>query len=303
MTAGLGLRQMATRTNFRPSYLSMIETGCKPVTEAVLDAYRMVLGDPTLGLTDVDLDRLAASVASPGSAGQSGLSDISVILERARHLEDRIGATLVVPVIRGIDGLAKALASECAGGRAAAGLASEVSRYRGWLEHATGRPAIADKTLADAADLAGVADDGSQLAHSRSFRAYVARHGGNLPKAIALTDAAIEVRNTHPILPVYDRFQKAELLAVQGDRPAAVRALRAADRAAAATEGIDLPTYGYWYTPGFWAVQRGIVLALLGRKREAMREAADGVAALPAAHRSAGWLSSMLNQIEPGWKP
>jgi hypothetical protein len=48
----------------------------------------------------------------------------------------------------------------------------------------------------------------------------------------------------HPILPVYDRYQRAELLAPQGDRTATARALRCADRAAAATDGIHLPAYG-----------------------------------------------------------
>jgi hypothetical protein len=97
----------------------------------------------------------------------------------------------------------------------------------------------------------------------------------------------------HPILPVYDRYQRAELLAAQGDRTATARALRCADRAAAATDGIDLPAYGYWYTAGFWGVQRGIVLALLGRGRDAIIEAEQGVAAMPAEHRSAGWLTDM----------
>jgi transcriptional regulator with XRE-family HTH domain len=303
MVAGVGLRQMASRTNFTPSYLSMVETGGKPVTEAVMCAYRRVLGDPTLGLADVDIDRLAATVSDPSSAGGSGLDDIAVILERTRHLEDQVGVSLVVPVIRGIDKVAKALASERAGGSAAAGLASEVSCYRGWLEHVTGRPVIAAKTLDDAAQLADMAGDGSQLEHALSFRAYVARHAGDLPKAIALTDAAIRVPDTHPILPVYDRYQRAELLAVQGDKPAAVRALHGADRAAEAAEGIELPTYGYWYTPGFWGVQRGIVLSLLGRQSEAVREAAAGLAAMPPEHQSAGWLASMLDQIEPGWTP
>jgi hypothetical protein len=102
----------------------------------------------------------------------------------------------------------------------------------------------------------------------------------------------------HPILPVYDRYQRAELLAAQGDRTATARALRCADRAAA-TDCIELPAYGYWYTAGFWGVQRSIVLALLGRGRDAIAEAEQGVAAMPVEHRSAGWLADMLARIDP----
>ncbi|WP_406230122.1 hypothetical protein [Nocardia sp. NBC_01009] len=53
---------------------------------------------------------------------------MSVILERTRHLEDTVGATLVVPVIRGIDRVARALASERAGGAAGAAIAAEAKR-------------------------------------------------------------------------------------------------------------------------------------------------------------------------------
>nr|WP_278264057.1 helix-turn-helix transcriptional regulator [Nocardia sp. AG03] len=295
--AGLGLRQMAGRTAFTPAYLSMVETGAKPVTEPVVEAYRKVLGDPTLGLADVDLERLAATVAAPEQAGVSGLDDLAVILERTRHLEDQVGASLVVSVIRGIDGVARALAG--VGGVEAAALASEVTRYRGWLEHATGRGMIADRVLGDAAELADAADDGSQLAHSHSFRAYVARHAGQLGKAVDLTEAAISVTGAHPILRVYDRYQRAELLAVQGNRSASLRALHMADLAAEAAADVELPAFGYWYTPGFWGVQRGIVLALLGRHVEAVREAEAGVSAMPAAHQSSGWLAGMLGQVSP----
>jgi transcriptional regulator with XRE-family HTH domain len=299
--AGIGLRTMAARTAFSVSYLSEVETGTKAVTSAVLDAYRRVLGDPTLGLADVDIDRLAATVADPAHAGQSGLSDIAVILERTRHLEDQVGSSLVVPVIRGIDRVAKALAAERAGGAAAAGLAAEVSRYRGWLEHATGRPVIADKSLADAFGLAEIAEDDSQQAHSLSFRSFVARHAGDLPKAVALAENAIRTEHTYPALRAFDRYWRAELLAAQGDVSAAARALHIADKAAYAAEGTKLPAYGYWYTPGFLGVQRGVVLATMGRKADAIREASQGIAAMPADHQRADWLATMLEQIEPDW--
>jgi hypothetical protein len=269
------------------------------VTPAVLDAYRKVLGDPTLGLANVDPERLQATVTDPSSAGRSSLEDIAVILDRTRHLEDIAGAALVTPVIRGIDGLARALVNERVGGGAAAAMASEVARYRGWLEHAVGAPHTANRALEDAARLAEAAGDRDQLAHSYSFRAYTARHQGDTARAVALTDAAIGVEGAHPILGVYDRYQRAEILAVRGESRRSGKALMLADRAAEAVDGIELPSYGYWYTAGFWGVQRGIVLALLGRKADAVREAAEGVAAMPAAHRSTGWLASMLEQIAP----
>lgn len=298
--AGLGLRAMAARTTFSTGYLSLIETGRKPVTPPVLKAYRDVIGDPTLGLDGVDVERLAATVTDPAGAGRSSLEDVSVILEHTRHLEDAAGAQLVAPMVRGIDALARALAGERVGAGRAATVASETARYRGWLEHALGNAHTANRALEDAAGLAEAAKDRDQLAHSLSFRAYTARHQGDTARAVELTDAAIAVEGAHPILGVYDSYQRAELLAVRGEHRQAGKALAKADQAARAAEDVPLPSFGYWYTPGFWAVQRGIVLALMDRGADAVREAEAGIAALPAAHRGTGWLAAMLTQVHPG---
>ncbi|MBP2194011.1 transcriptional regulator with XRE-family HTH domain [Nocardia goodfellowii] len=301
--AEVGLRRMAERTSFTPGYLSQIETGQRPVTPAVLDAYRSVLADPVLGLSEVDMARLQAALEDPAGAGSGSLADLSVILDRTRHLEDTVGAALVVQMVRGMDGAARALARHRAGGAASASLASEVARYRGWLEHATNRPHLADRVLSDAAGLAEEAEDYSQLAHARSFRAYTARHTGHLERAVDLTEAAISVTKAHPILGVYDRYQRAELLALKGDNYRAGRALRRADIAAEATEGIELPAFGYWYTPGFWGLERALVLTAMGRPTEAAREAEMGLAALPADHRDTDWARSMLVKIDPQLGP
>ncbi len=43
-SAAMSLRRMASRTHFTPGYLSRVETGDKPATEAVIAAYEQVLG-------------------------------------------------------------------------------------------------------------------------------------------------------------------------------------------------------------------------------------------------------------------
>lgn len=295
--AGIGLRRMAARTCFTPGYLSLVETGQRPVTTAVLDAYRAALADPVLD--GVDIQRLSATIADPEHAGRSGIEDLSVILDRTRHLEDSVGAETVVHLVRGMDATARQLARHRTGGVASASLASEVARYRGWLEHATDRKCTADRVYSDAARLAEEGDDPSQLAHAHSFRAYTARHSGNIRLAVDLTEAAISVTRAHPILGVYDRYQRAELLALDGDHRRAAKALHRADAAAVAAERVELPSYGYWYTSGFWGLERGIVLAAMGRKADAIREAEQGHAALTAEHQTSGWARSMLAQIDP----
>lgn len=301
--AGIGLRTMATRTTFSASYLSEVELGHKAVTDAVLHGYRKVLGDPAIGLSGVDVERLAAAVADPSGAGASSLEDIAVILERTRHLEDVSGAEFVLPVVRGLDRLARALATESAGGPAAAGLASEAAGYRAWLEHATGHVHTSNTVFGDAVRLAEFADDPSRLAHARCLRAYTARAQGDIGRALDLTAAAAAVDGAHPVLGVYARHQRAEFLAVRGDRRQAIKALTAAARASDALDGTDVHASIYWYDEPFRALHRGVVLSELGRVEDGKREALQGLEAMPPVHRSAPWLSAMLDDVESGWRP
>ncbi|BDT97011.1 hypothetical protein [Nocardia sputorum] len=89
---------------------------------------------------------------------------------------------------------------------------------------------------------------------------------------------------------MYDRYQRAELLAVRREARQAGRALAAADKAAETAAEVPLPSFGYWYTTGFWGVQRGIVLALLGRQTDAVREGEQGWRpCLPSIAPPGGW--------------
>ena len=278
--AGISLRKVAAKTHLSPAYLSEVETERKPVTPTVIDAYRVALGDdPTL-----DIDRLAATLVDPSSAGASAIEDVSVILDRTRHMEDQLGALAVAPVVRGIDSLARSLDQH---------IASEVSRYRGWIEHTVGNRAVADKVLSDAASLA---TDAPQRAHALSFRSLIARHDEDLPKALDLAEATIAADGVHPALAAFDRYWRGELLARMGETRAAAKAI-----APEPTETDDLPPGGYWYTSGFLAVQRGLVLSCMGRQADGIAEASQGLAEMPESHRGADWIMVMLKQIDPEW--
>ncbi|MEV6768155.1 helix-turn-helix transcriptional regulator [Nocardia sp. NPDC051030] len=276
--AGIGLRQMAIRTAFAPSYLSMVETGTKPVTAPVLKAYRDILGDPVLGL-GVDVARLA-------TPGATTLTDVETILARSRRLEDTAGAHLVVAMARGLDGLARVLAGHT---DTAAPLASETARFRGWLELASGHPHLANKALADSIVLADTTGDPSQRAHARSFRAYALREAGAPARALDLVDDALTIGAVHPMLRVYDLYARAKYLAALGDTAAALRALPKADRAAGHLDYRDPPPYSYWLTPGFLGLQRGRVLWIAGQRNGARGEVLAGLDALPPADREASW--------------
>ncbi|MGV9675295.1 hypothetical protein ACWDSJ_08450 [Nocardia sp. NPDC003482] len=181
---------------------------------------------------------------------------------------------------------------------AAAALASEATQYRGWLEHAVGADNAARRSLATAVDLARESRDPDRLVHSLGFAGYVAWSAtGDYDEVIALSDAALSVRNAHPVLVAYARMRRAELLAARGETREAQRALTAADKAAASSG--TPPEAMYWWTPGFGAVQRAGVLALLGNTARAVEEATAGLAEMPIEHRGTEWLASALRRVDP----
>ncbi|MEV0292905.1 helix-turn-helix transcriptional regulator [Nocardia sp. NPDC050710] len=309
-TAGISLRAMARRLHYSPAYLSRIERGQAPIPAEVIAAYQRELGAALtadaagrshLGALTINVDtrRLRSALTRPEGAGAATVADLAVVLHRVRHLEDSTGSAWCLPIVRGLDELALSLTAENITG--AAHLTAHLARYRGWLELDTRHPATADRCFDRAAALAADLGDPMLAAHALSFRAYSARRQGNPAAAVLLTEAALAVPGRHPVLAVYDHYQAAELAALTGDRCRARTLLRVADRAADAVADEPLPAEGYWYTTGFWGVERAIVLAAAGLRRDAVHEAEQGYAALPAEHRGTGWMLDMLTRVDPEW--
>ncbi|WP_280495623.1 helix-turn-helix domain-containing protein [Nocardia asiatica] len=289
---GISLRGMAERTYYGKTYLSLIETGQRPVPAGVVAAYERVLG--------ADLGRLTAVARTPASVDTAALSDVAVMLAATRRIEDVAGAVTVLPAVRGMSAMTEAFAREARTARnEAASLASEVTQYRGWLEHAIGADATARRSLSVAVSLAEEARDPDRLAHSLGFLGYVTMSAGNHGEVVALSDAALAVRDAHATVKAYGRMRRAELLAAHGEAREAQRALTMADAAAEAADGIAPPASMYWWSPGFGAVQRGVVLSLLGHTAEAVEEATHGLGAMPAEHRRSEWLASALRRVDP----
>ncbi|MEV0293160.1 hypothetical protein [Nocardia sp. NPDC050710] len=144
-------------------------------------------------------------------------------------------------------------------------LASEITQYRGWLEHAIGAAATARRTLGAAVSFAEEARDPDRLAHSLGFLGYVTVSAGNYGEVLALSDAALSVRDAHPVVNAYGRMRRAELLAAHGAKREAQHSLILADSASEAADGIEPPPSMY----------------------------------MPAEHRGTEWLASALRRVDP----
>lgn len=291
-SAGISLRAMSERTFYSRAYLSAIETGQRPVPAGAIAAYERALG--------ADLGRLTSVARTPAGVDMASLSDVASMLASTRRIEDVAGAVAVLPAARGIGAMTETFAREARTVRSeAAALASEVTQYRGWLEHAIGGDATARRTVGTAVSLAEESRDPDRLAHSLGFLGYVTVSAGDYGEVLALSDAAVAVRDAHPVTQAYGLMRRAELLAAHGEVREAQHMLTMADAASEAGEGMEPPAAMYWWSPGFGAVQRGGVLALLGQTAEAAEEARQGVAAMPQEHLGTEWLASALRRVDP----
>jgi transcriptional regulator with XRE-family HTH domain len=290
--AGLTQPQLARVTYMAQSTISRLESGSYPLS---VDSARRL--DDALGsdeLVDIALHAVGVDVAT--------LDELSRLVSVNRRLEDESSAASVLPTIRRCVALAEKFAIESAFARrpVAVTAASEISQYCGWLEFATGNARRADQCLDRAVSLAVESDNPDMLSQGLSFRAYFALERGHLGEAGSLTSAALRGTRTHPLLRVYDHFQLARVHALSGDAREAQRVLRAADRAAEAAERESPPEHGYWYTSGFWGLERGRVLWLLGQEDRAISEVRSGLTAMPAEHRSAEWAAQWAQAARDG---
>ncbi|MGF0314644.1 helix-turn-helix domain-containing protein [Nocardia fluminea] len=281
--AGVGLREVSRRTHYSATYLSDIERGKRPVPADVVAAYETALG--------ADMERLTAVSRSPSSVDTTALDDVAVMLSATRRIEDTTGPVVVLPAVRGVAEMTETFADQArirAAGRAAS-LASEVAQYQGWLEHATGAGAAARRSFRKAVELAQESGDADRLAHGLSFHAYADLERGDHVEAAALSEAVLSLPGVHPLLRVYEQFQRARVHAAADEPQAAQHRLVLADSAAQSAEDEPRPDSGYWYTAGFFGLQRARVLRLLGQDDRARDEVRSALAALPDDHRSATW--------------
>ncbi|MFG3616756.1 helix-turn-helix domain-containing protein [Nocardia sp. NPDC047654] len=281
--ARVSLRSMARMTNYSPAYLSLIESGKRPASHEVVCAYERTLG--------MDLERLAAVSDSPAKTDSSSLDDVAVMLSATRRIEDAVGPASVLTVVQGMSTMTERFADQARSRHAsrAAALASEVTQYRGWLEHATGAGKASLRSLDRSIALAEHACGSDQLAHGLSFSAYVRLERGRLDEAAQMVDAVLSVPRLHPLIRVYERYQHARVLAVAGDRHGAERALLLADSAADAAADEPPPDAGYWYTPGFFGLQHARVLRTLGETERSREVVAQSLESMPEDHRTAEW--------------
>ncbi|MGI8311027.1 XRE family transcriptional regulator [Saccharopolyspora hattusasensis] len=248
--------------------------------------------DPGDVLSPGEDERLTRAAGGLVSADQAALEAIEGVLRSVRRLEDQTSAAAVLPTVLNQRDLIERVAHDLRSPlRAkAVGLASEIHQYLGWLHLPQDNPGEAIVQLDRAAVLALEADDPVRLATALSFQSYTYQQTGDWRRAEALAAAAARDDRVYPGLRTYLHYQRAEILARQGEGKDAARLLSEAD---AIVENLppaeELPESGYWYVPAFFLGERAFVLQALGDTQAARRSAAECLSALPEEWRNSEW--------------
>lgn len=255
--------------------------------------FRGLLGaaDVAAVLTSADFERISLAMQGKIRLDGAALIALEGVLAGARRLEDRSSAADVLPAVDGQLDVIERLAGAARGARTAAvGLVSEIHQYLGWLHLPQDDLAGALHHLKQAAVLALEADDPVRLTTALSFQAYAHQRAGGWRQAAALATAAARNGQIYPGLRTYLHFQRAEILACQGEKQQASRLLVQADRLVARLpRAEELPENGYWYVPAFFLGERAFVLDALGERAAARESATACLFELPAEWRSSQW--------------
>jgi tetratricopeptide (TPR) repeat protein len=256
---------------------------------AVLDASEM-----DLGLVPArEVERVAQALSGAVSTDSQAIQAVADVLASVRRLEDATGAGDVLPTVQAQRAMVTRLADNARGPvrGEAVGLLSELEQYLGWLSIPLERWDDSRKHLDRASVLALEANDPQRLAMALSFGAYRNLRRGDLRSAEALNDAAGRDDRVNVGLRTYTQFQRAEVLAKDGQKSDALKSLGTADKLVGELpeDPDELPADGYWYVPSFFHGQRAFVLHALGDKQAAARTAREAIDALPEDWRDAEW--------------
>jgi hypothetical protein len=217
-----------------------------------------------LGRSEAELGFLPAkastAITEPLRPDYGSFKAIAGVLASVRKLEAASGAADVLPTVQAQRALVARLTADVRGETRRAGLdlLANVETYLGWLNLSVGNSSEAHGHLDRACVLALEADRPNRLSTALSFLAFRSQRRGDLAAAADQVAAAGRDTRVSVGLRAYLSYQRAELLAQDGQALDARSALQTADALA------DKVKPGSWHTPGYYVAHRALALSALG---------------------------------------
>ncbi|MFI5561496.1 XRE family transcriptional regulator [Amycolatopsis japonica] len=267
---------------FDANHLGKLERGSvRRPSKAVRGALCAILdrSEAELGFSPgSEAQRVSQAISGRSHTDVASLKAVAGVLASVRRLEDVTGPAEVLPTVLSQTSLAERLADEAQGKvrKRAVSLLANLENYLGWLTLSLDHFSDSRRHLERAAFLAVEADDPMRLSTALSFSAYRNVRRGNLTAAASQTEAAARDERTNVSIRAYLNYQRAEILAMNGERNDALSALTLAD------SFMQVRPAGQWGQEWYFMANRALALSALGEGREASRVAGDAISLMPS---------------------
>jgi transcriptional regulator with XRE-family HTH domain len=285
--AGLSLRELAAQVHYSRGYLHDLETGRRRPTPDTAARLGLALG-VDLPLSDED-ERLAWTATHPSRPEPGAADHLGVILAGLRRLEDTTGAAAVLPPVLAHVDLVASLADEVPerDRLAVVDQLGQWAQFAGWLHAATGDHQGATDYYGRALSAALEANRPDLAATALSMRGHMSWQTRKAGPLLSLTEAALR-QAVGPAVRLVAMQQLARGHALAGQTAEADRAMERADRLA--DQVTEVPPWMYFHDRAYLEMQRGLVLALLGRPEAAAEAVTVGLAGLGPEMAGAAWM-------------
>jgi transcriptional regulator with XRE-family HTH domain len=300
---GVSLRRLEKPAYSSRSQLQRLESGnLQPTAEQArqldeaLDAGGRLVALVTQVDIEIDQDRLAYVARHPRRADATALGDLETLLAAQRRLDDVLGSSAVVGPAEAQLVIIDAIVGDARGDFRPRVLevAAQWAQFAGWLHAATGERGKALDAFSDALEWATETGDRDMIATVLSFKGYLAEGAGRIGSMIGLSAAAQRDPLVYAGQRAYSAGQEARARAIAGEEQAAISKISEAAELATLRKPTKPPPWIYYYTPGFFEIQRGIVLYHLGadrphRNAQAIELLTAGLKGLDEDARRAEW--------------
>lgn len=230
------------------------------------------------------------------------LRSLAHVLSESRRLEDSIGAApLVQPLLAQLT-LVEGLIIETSGSLRpeVVSIGSQYAQFAAWLHASTGNATAARQYYDRATEWALEADDANMVSTALSMKGHLAYRLGQLGPMLSLSQAAQRDKRLAPGIRALAVQQEARALALNGELEPCERKLdEAMELAGLANERPDdEPPWVYFYSPGYFTMQRGRAYLYLDMNDKAAELLDAGLAAMPLELRAAEWAQSYQADLD-----
>ncbi len=272
----------------------------------VPEGYTLSTYRSQLALDEDTSDRIDHLQVRPRGVDEGALNSLARVLHESRRLEDSIGAAPLLLPMRAQLTLMEGLVVDARGSlrQDVVNLGSQYAQFAAWVHASAGDATVARQYYDRATEWALEADDANMVSTALSMKGHLAYRLRQLGPMLSLSQAAQRDKRLAPGIRALAAQQEARALALGGERDQTERkldqAMALAIRANERPE--DEPPWIYFYSPEYFAMQRGRAYLYLGLYEKAAELLEAGLSAMSKELRDAEWAQAYKMDLDTARK-